>query len=34
MKKYTKFYQHEEKICKLLIEKYKDMLENPDFEQN
>ena len=34
--KYTKYYQPLKKFKKnhILIEKYKDMLENPNFEQN
>ena len=34
--KYIKFYQHLKKlkINKVLIEKYKDLLKNPDFEQD
>ena len=34
--KYTKYYRHLKKIKinNILIEKHKDMLENPDFEQN
>ena len=34
--KYTKSYQHLKKlkINKILIEKYKDLLKNPDFEQD
>ena len=36
MMKYTKFYQHSKrkKINNILIEIYKDMLNNPKFEQN
>ena len=36
LRKYKKFYQHLKKlkINNTLIEKYKDMLENLDFEHN
>ena len=33
MMKYRKFYQHS-KINNILIEKYKDLSKNPDFEQD